>query len=307
MIQGDLQANTPLKMTNLTKLYGQYRGVKNINLTLQHGEVFGFLGPNGAGKSTTIRTILNFITPSEGSATIYGLDSVKDSVEIKNNIGYLAGDIALYDNMTGRNLLKFLTRLGKQTDWAYVDELARRLDANLVRPIHTLSKGNVQKIGLIQAFMHKPSLLILDEPTSGLDPLMKQVFYDMVAELKAQGKTIFVSSHDLTEVQKICDRAAFIRQGKLIAIEDIQTAKAINLRKYRARFAKKVDAKPFVHLANVSDVEVAGDELTLTVTGSIEAFITELAKHKPQDLNEQEVALEDLFIHYYKDESDNNA
>jgi len=295
----------PLQLSNLTKTYGKYRGIEDISMELHEGEVFGFLGPNGAGKSTTIRTILNFIKPSSGSATIYGLDSVKDSVEVKNHMGYLAGDIALYENMKGIDVLKFLTRLGKKTDWEYVDELVKRLDANLHRPIHTLSKGNVQKIGLIQAFMHKPKILVLDEPTSGLDPLMKQVFYDMVLEMKAEGKTIFVSSHDLTEVQKICDRAAFIREGKLIGIEDIKNAKSLNLRRFRATFNSVPDKAKFSALKDVTEVQVDGKDLTATITGSVDAFITELAKHKPVDLDEQETDLEDLFMHYYSKGEEN--
>ena len=159
---------SPLRLNNLTKKYGSFAAIEGISLELFGGEIFGFLGPNGAGKSTTIRTLLNFIHPSSGSATIFGLDSHKDSVAAKNHIGYLAGDIALYDNMTGRQTLKFLSSLGKKTDWKYVDKLAKQLDATLDRKLHTLSKGNKQKVGLIQAFMHRPELLILDEPTSGL-------------------------------------------------------------------------------------------------------------------------------------------
>ena len=291
----------PLKLTHLTKTYGQYRGIDDVSMELENGEVFGFLGPNGAGKSTTIRTILNFIKPSSGSATIYGLDSVKDSVEIKNHVGYLAGDIALYKNMKGRDALNFLTSLGKKTDWKYVDELVERLNANLDRPIHMLSKGNVQKIGLIQAFMHKPEILVLDEPTSGLDPLMKQVFYAMVLEMKTEGKAIFVSSHDLTEVQKICDRAAFISEGKLMGIEDVRNAKSLNLRRFRATFDTKPDKSKFAELKSVKEVIVNDNDLTATITGSVAEFVSELAKHKPVDLDEQETNLEDLFMHYYNE------
>ena len=212
----------PLVLTNLTKKYGKFLAVDNVSLEVQPGEVFGFLGPNGAGKSTVIRTVLNFIKPSAGSVQLFGLDSVHGAVAAKHYVGYLAGDIALYDSMTGLDLLKFLTSLGKETDWDYVKELAEKLQAPLGRPISDLSKGNKQKVGLIQAFMHNPDLLVLDEPTSGLDPLMKQIFYDMVLDMRKSGKTVFVSSHDLDEVQKICDRAAFIREGKIIATEDIK-------------------------------------------------------------------------------------
>lgn len=290
----------PLKISNFTKRYGKFRGIDNVSLELQKSEIFGFLGPNGAGKSTAIRTILNFMKPSEGSIQVFGMDSVKDSVVIKNHIGYLAGDIALYDDMTGHKILEYLTSLGKKTDWKYVKELETRLDASMDRPLKSLSKGNKQKIGLIQAFMHKPDLLILDEPTSGLDPLMKQVFYDMVLEMKAEGKTIFVSSHDLTEVQKICDRAAFIREGKLVSIEDIKSASNINLRKYSVAFNKAPEIKNFENIQNVSDIHVTGNSMVFTITGDIGPFISILAKHNPIDLDEIETSLEDVFMHYYE-------
>jgi len=293
----------PLNIKNLTKYYGPDLGVKDISLELKPGEVFGFLGPNGAGKSTTIRTILDFIHPTEGSINVYELDSVVDSVAIKHHVGYLAGDIALYERMTGRQILKHLTALGKETDWKYVDQLVERLDASLDRPIEQLSKGNVQKIGLIQAFMHKPDLLVLDEPTSGLDPLMKQVFYDMVHEMSDAGKTVFVSSHDLTEVQKICDRAAFISSGKLVGTENIADAEGLNLRRYRATFNEAPDITLFEKLEDVKEVEIQNNQLVATITGSVAPFIAELAKHNPTDLDEQETNLEDLFMHYYEQEN----
>lgn len=295
--------NKPLQIKSLTKRYGRYRGVEDINIELDAGEVFGFLGPNGAGKSTTIRTILNFIEPTEGSVSVFGKDSVKDSVDIKNHLGYLAGDIALYDKMTGRQVLTYLTSLGKQTDWKFVDELTQRLEASLDRPIKTLSKGNKQKLGLIQAFMHKPDLLVLDEPTSGLDPLMKQVFYDMVLEMKKEGKTVFVSSHDLTEVQKICDRAAFIRHGKLVAIEDVQKVDALNLRRYKVRFKTKPALSSLKKVEGVSEVKaINGNRASLTVTGSVDKFVKAIAKKNVVDLEEVETTLEDLFMHYYQED-----
>lgn len=299
-----MSEKSPLKIKAYTKKYGKYRGVDNVSFELKRGEVFGFLGPNGAGKSTTIRTILNFISPSDGSIEVFGMDSVKDDVAIKHYVGYLAGDIALYESMTGRQILKYLTALGKKTDWKYVEELADKLQASLDRPISSLSKGNKQKIGLIQAFMHKPDLLILDEPTSGLDPLMKQVFYDMVLDMKKQGKTVFVSSHDLAEVQKICDKAAFIREGKMVSIEDLGSAKGINLRRYVVTFEKHIKADSFRNIKGVTKVEADGSRLTVTVQGNVALFIAELAKHHPIDLDEQETSLEDVFMHYYMTEEE---
>ena len=198
-----ITADVPVEITNFSKTYGTKVAVDRLDLKVEKGEVFGFLGPNGAGKSTTIRSILNFLTPSNGKISIFGLDSVKNSVAIKNHIGYLAGDISLYDSMSGYQLCKYLTGLGKNTNWDYVDELSDRLQISLQEKIGTLSKGNKQKIGLIQAFMHQPKLLILDEPTSGLDPLMKQIFYEMVLEMKHLGNSVFVSSHDLNDLHKL--------------------------------------------------------------------------------------------------------
>jgi ABC-2 type transport system ATP-binding protein len=228
-----MSIKNPLSIINFSKNYDKFTAVDNLTLEINTGEIFGFLGPNGAGKSTTIRTILNFIFPSNGSINIFGLDSVQDAVQLKKHIGYLAGDIALYEEMTGDQILNYLADLQEDTDWDYVKDLVKRLDASLYQPIKTLSKGNKQKIGLIQAFMNKPNLLILDEPTSGLDPLMKQVFYEMVLEMKQAGKSIFISSHDLTEIQKVCDRVGFIREGKLIAIEDLYDKNSMNFKNLR--------------------------------------------------------------------------
>ena len=196
--------HSPLILHGLTKRFGRKLAVNNVSLELCEGEVFGFLGPNGAGKSTTIRSVMDFLRPTDGWVELLGGQSFEERTALHDRVGYLAGDIALYENMTGQKLLKFLARTGWKVDCKYVDELAERFEAALDRPIRQLSKGNRQKIGLIQAFMHRPKLLILDEPTSGLDPLMKQVFYDLVHEVSEQGATVFVSSHDLAEVQKIC-------------------------------------------------------------------------------------------------------
>jgi len=295
----------PLLLNDFSKMYGKARGVDDISLSLNHGEIFGFLGPNGSGKSTTIRTIMNYIDPSSGTISVFGLDSVKDSVAIKHKVGYLAGDIALYENMTGKQLLSHLGALSQNTDWAYVAKLASRLEATLDKKIYSLSKGNKQKLGLIQAFMDKPDLLILDEPTSGLDPIMKHVFYDMVQEMRAEGKTVFVSSHDLTEVQQICDRVAFIRKGKLIAIEEIKDSNKFHLRRYNVRFENKPKVSEFEKISNVSEISVAGNTLSALVSGNASKFIIEIANQKPVDLDEQETSLEDIFIHYYENQDDN--
>ena len=264
------------------------------------GEVFGFLGPNGAGKSTTIRQVMDFINPTSGYVTLLGADNRAARVAKHDEVGYLAGDLAVHENMTGRALIKYLTRLGKQTDWDYVDELVQKFDADLARPLKTLSKGNRQKIGLIQAFAHRPKLLILDEPTSGLDPLMKQVFYDTVIEATKRGAAVLVSSHDLAEVQKICDRAASIRGGKIVAIEDINDAKNLTTHRYRVTFAKNPKLADCRALASVESVEKSPGGYTFTVRGEVTEFVKFIAKYQPLSLTESELELEEIFMRYYE-------
>ena len=295
----------PLTINTFTKSYGSLIAVDQLSLEINSGEVFGFLGPNGAGKSTTIRTIMNFIAPSAGEIKIFGLDSVRDRVKLKEHVGYLAGDIALYGNMTGHQILNYLANLRKDSDWAYVKDLVRRLDAPMDRSIHTLSKGNKQKIGLLQAFMHKPDLLILDEPTSGLDPLMKQVFYDMVLEMKDAGKAAFISSHDLTEVQKICDRAGFIRDGTLIAVENLHDKNAMSYKKYQVRFEKTPAIEELTVSSNIKIVANDNNIITFAVTGNIDSFIKTIAQYEVLDLDEQETSLEDVFMQYYERDKNN--
>ena len=290
----------PIKIERFHKNYGPNPAVEDLTLMVEKSEVFGFLGPNGAGKSTTIRSLLNFLTPSDGKISIFGLDSVKNSVEIKKHIGYLPGDISLYGSMSGLQLIKYLTRLGRNTDWNYVEILASRLQISLDTRIGTLSRGNKQKIGLIQAFMHQPDLLILDEPTSGLDPLMKQFFFKMVLEMKDMGNTIFISSHDLNEVQTICDKAAFIKSGKLIGIENIKEDFDFSMRKYTATFDQPVNPKEFTNISSVSDIAQSENKLTVTVSGNVSEFLSKLSDLHPVDLSEEDTSLEDIFMKYYK-------
>lgn len=289
-----------LIISNLTKDFGRKRAVDDVSMEIYPGEVFGFLGPNGAGKSTTIRQVMDFINPTSGYATLLGADNRAVRVAKHSEVGYLAGDLAVHENMTGRALIKYLTRLGKQTDWDYVDELVQKFDADLARPLKTLSKGNRQKIGLIQAFAHRPKLLILDEPTSGLDPLMKQVFYDAVIEAAKRGAAVLVSSHDLAEVQKICDRAAFIRGGKIVAIENIANAKNLTTHRYRVTFAKNPKLADCRALASVENVEKSPGGYTFTVRGEVAEFVKFIAGYQPLSLTESELELEEIFMRYYE-------
>ena len=292
--------NNILKIEEFTKSYRDVVAVQDLTLEVERGEIYGFLGPNGAGKTTTIRTILNFVSPTSGNISVFGLDSVRDSIKIKKNIGYLAGDISLFENMKGTDALKYLTRLGKKSNWAYINELTERFEAILDRKIGSLSKGNKQKIGLIQAFMHKPDLIILDEPTSGLDPLMKQVFYDLILEIKNSGKTVFISSHDLTEVQKICDRAGFIKDGLLVASENIKNSVDINLRRYTVQFLKPPAENILDGVSGVTEIITKGTQLTFTVRGEVGDAINAISENNPIDLQEEETSLEDLFMKYYE-------
>ncbi|PID33226.1 ABC transporter [Candidatus Saccharibacteria bacterium] len=272
-----VKAEPTLKLEKLTKKYGSTLAVDDLSLEIQPGEIFGFLGPNGAGKSTTIRTILDFIRPTSGQISIFSQTDPGEKTAYRCYVGHLAGDIALYGNMTGRKLFKHLSQLGYKTDWDYVKELTAGFEANLDVPIRSLSKGNRQKIGLIQALMHRPKLIILDEPTSGLDPLMKERLYEFLRQAAQQGASVFFSSHDIAEVQKICDRTGFIRQGKLIAVEDMHSAKQLVAHYYTATFAKKPKLAGFKKIKSVENIDINDHEVTFTVRGQVTEFLSELA------------------------------
>ncbi len=291
---------TIIKTANLTKHYGKRLGIENVNLEVHGGEIFGYLGPNGAGKTTTIRTLLDFIRPTSGEARIFGLDTRANSVDIHRRIGYLAGDLELYGNMTGEDLLRYIGDLRDGLDWKYVQTLAARFECDLPRRIKTLSHGNKRKIGLIQAFMNKPELVILDEPTNGLDPLMQHEFYHLLDETKKAGRTVFLSSHIMPEVEKVCDRVAIIREGKLVTVETIGELKAKTLRRLEIHFARPVPPGSFAGVPGVKDVSVQGDLLTCNVTGSLDALIKAAAKFEVIDIVSHEASLEEIFMTFYE-------
>jgi ABC-2 type transport system ATP-binding protein len=240
----------------LTKSYGKQRGVIDLEFAVSPGEVFGYLGPNGAGKTTTIRTLLDFIRPTSGGATIIGLDSRAGSVEIHRRTGYLPGELALYEKLTGAEYLAHFASLRGGVDSGFVGELAERLDVHLGSRIRSLSHGNRQKVGLIQAFMDRPELLVLDEPSSGLDPLVQREFHRLVAEVRGEGRTVFLSSHVMSEVERLCDRVGIIREGRLVTVEDVGDLKARAVRTLDIHFARPVPAEVFSGLPGVQDVEV---------------------------------------------------
>jgi ABC-2 type transport system ATP-binding protein len=293
-----------LALRNLIKRYGSQRGVEDLSLEVERGECFGYLGPNGAGKSTTIRVLLDLIRPTSGTATVLGLDSRRDAVEIHRRVGYLPGELALYEKLTAGELLRYLASLRGGVDAAYTSELAGRLQLELHRPIRSLSRGNKQKVGLVQAFAHRPELLVLDEPTSGLDPLVQQVFHALVRETVADGRTVFLSSHVLSEVQHVADRVGIIREGRLVAVEDVGALHGRAVRELEVRFADGVPREALAAARGVRDVEVEGPVARLLVEGSPDALLKELSRHHVVDLLSHEPDLEDVFLSYYSPDGD---
>lgn len=294
----------------LTKRYGKSRGVVALDLQVEPGEVFGFLGPNGAGKTTTIRVVLDLIRPTEGRALVFGRDSRRDSLEIRARSGYLPGELSLYPRLTGRETLRYLANLRGGVDWRYVAELSERLDCDLGRKVADLSSGNRRKVGLIQALMHRPELLILDEPTSGLDPLVQHEFYHLVEEARDAGQTVFLSSHVLPEVQRVCDRVAIIREGELVALEDVAGLTGRAVRELEVVFARPVPAADFHGVPGVTAVKAGGEDgaaLGLTVTGAMDAVVKKLAEYDVLSLTSHEPDLEDVFLTYYEGEAHDDA
>ncbi|WP_238625558.1 ABC transporter ATP-binding protein [Aggregatilinea lenta] len=291
-----------IQTESLTKHYGKSRGIIDIDLGVQQAEVFGFLGPNGAGKSTTIRTLLDFIRPSAGRALIFGLDSHDNMLDIHKRLGYLPGDLALYPKLTGEQNLRYLANLRGGVDWTFVRGLAERLDADLSKQVKNYSSGNRQKIGLLQALMHQPELLILDEPTSGLDPLVQQEFYKMVHEAQANGQTVFLSSHNLHEVERVCDRVGIIREGKLIAVEAVSEIKAKALRRLDITFGEPVSADQFAGLPGVREVTTENSHLRFTVEGSLDALVKRAAEFTVINLLSEQPDLEEIFLTFYAKE-----
>jgi ABC-2 type transport system ATP-binding protein len=291
---------TPVIETHgLTKYYGGDRGVVDLDLTVEAGAVFGFLGPNGAGKTTTIRLLLDLIRPTSGQAQILGLDTRRDSVAIRRRIGYLPGEYTLYPRLTGAETLEYLGNLRGGVDRAKVKGLAERLDFDLARRAGDLSTGNKRKLGLIQAFMHEPELLILDEPTGGLDPLVQREFYRMVDEAHEGGQTVFLSSHVLPEVERVCERVGFVREGRLIAVEDVADLGERAVHRIEIEFAGPAPKDEFAALDEVKDLVVNEQRLTFTARGRLDAVVKAAARHEVVALTSHEPDLEDLFLTYY--------
>jgi ABC-2 type transport system ATP-binding protein len=291
-----------IRAERLTKFYGEARGVIDVDFSVEAGEVFGFLGPNGAGKTTTIRLLLDLIRPTRGRLTVFGLDSRQDSVEIRKRMGYLPGDLRLYERMTGRELLTYFGHLRGPDGAASADPLAERLDLDLDRRIKELSRGNRQKVGLVQAYMHDPDLLVLDEPTSGLDPLVQETFYELVAEATERGGTVFLSSHVLSEVQHVADRVGLIREGRLDLIDSVENLRSRAFTQVEATFAEPPRPGAFAGVNGVSRVEQDGDVVRFALVGEIDALLKALARFHVKALDVREADLEDVFLARYRGE-----
>ncbi len=288
-----------LETLDLTKYYGPVRGIEDVDLKVEPGEIFGLLGPNGAGKTTTIRLLLDFIRPTSGSAQLLGLDCRRNSKEIRKRIGYLQGDFASYPDLTPRQLARYFGKL-RGAGIGNAMEYMERLDLEPDRKFGVLSRGNRQKVGLVQALMSEPELLILDEPTSGLDPLMQREFRDLVVELKAKGRTVFLSSHDLAEAESVCDRVAIIRDGRIAAVESIETLRSRSLKSLTIEFEQPADPEPFTNLANVREVSADGRVLTCKVTGSVDAVIKAAARRTVLNVTAESSSLEEIFMTFYE-------
>lgn len=292
---------TAIQTTGLTKYYGDSPGIIDLDLDVQVGEVFGFLGPNGAGKSTTIRTLLNFLFPTSGTGSVLGLDIIKDSIEIRQRSGYLPGDMAMYEAMTAREFLTYFANLRRTPVGSKMEELAERFELDLDRKIKDYSTGNRQKVGLVNAFVHEPELLILDEPTSGLDPLMQQEFQELIIETRSEGKTVFLSSHILPEVERVADRVGIVRESRLIEVDTVEAFKAKAHRSVTIQFTTAPDPTSFEGLAQVTSVETRnnGSVLVLSVRGEMDAVVKAAAAYDVVNVSTRSGELEEVFLSYY--------
>jgi len=288
-----------IQTERLTKAYGEHRGIAELDLEVAQGEIFGFLGPNGAGKTTTMRVLLDLIRPTSGRAFVFGIETTADPVAIHRRVGYLPGEFDLYDRLTGGQTIEYFGNLRGGIDRAYVKALIERLELDPSRRFKEYSRGNKQKVGLVVALQHRPDLLVLDEPTSGLDPLVQQAFFGIVREARAEGRSVFLSSHIIDEVDRTCDRVAIIREGRLVQVDRIEAIRKLAFHHVELTFAGPVAPALFEGLAGVSDVVAAGEIVTMRVNGPIGAVIAAAAPHGIVDVVSREPNLEDVFLAQY--------
>jgi ABC-2 type transport system ATP-binding protein len=289
-----------IEINNLTKQYGKSRGIIDVNLNIEEGEIFGFIGPNGAGKSTTIRTLLGLIYPTSGSATIFGKNCIEHP-EVRQSLGYLPSEVFYYDNMKVIDLLKYSASFYKKDCTKRIHELAEIMDLDLKKKIDDLSFGNKKKVGIVQGLLHEPKLIILDEPTSGLDPLMQQRFFELIKEENKKGATVFFSSHILGEVQKMCDRVAFIKDGKIIKLEKMSTLQENNYKKINIESKSGIKKDEF-NISGVSNFNIEGTTASFIFKGNINSITKKLAEIDLSNISIEEPDLEEIFMHYYNKE-----
>jgi len=289
-----------IETNKLTKWYGhRSRGIVDVDLVVETGQIFGFLGPNGAGKSTTIRLLLDLIRPTSGTARVLGLDVHRDRLAIDRRVSYVPGELSLYGDLTGRQLLTYLANLQGGIDVAYRDTLIERLELDPGKKIKSLSRGNKQKVGLVAAFMIRPEILVLDEPTSGLDPFVQLEFEHLCEEARDEDRTVFISSHQLPEVEHLCDRVGIIREGRLLAVESIAALKARALRRLEIDFAEPVTAEAFANLPGIRDLTIEDSILRCSVMGSLDALVKAAARYQVTNVRSVETSLEEIFLAYY--------
>lgn len=288
-----------VEVSHLKKYYGKHRGVEDVDFTIKQGEIFGFIGPNGAGKSTTIRCALSLIFPTSGQIKLFGLDSVKDKVEIAKKVGYLPSEVAYYENMKVKDLLNYSMSFYGKIDPARLKDLTERMDLDVTRKIDDLSLGNKKKVGIVQGLLHQPELIILDEPTSGLDPLMQQRFFDLIEEENKRGATVLFSSHILTEVKRLCDRIALIKDGRIEDMDKIASLQSNHYKNIRL-MADPADLDQFEKSDMIESKERFGDQLHFVYRGELNKLLRELARFDVQNLSMEDPSLEELFMDYYE-------
>lgn len=299
-----MQTNV-IETKKLTKRYGKARGIIDIDLEVKEGEIYGFIGPNGAGKSTAIRTLLGLIAPTSGSASIFGKDITRYGVEIKEEIGYLPSEVFYYDGMRVRDLLQYSASFYKKDQQVIkkrIVELAGLLDLDLTKKIDDLSYGNKKKVGIVQGLLHEPKLIILDEPTGGLDPLMQQKFFSLLREENKKGTTILFSSHNLSEVQKMCDRVAIIKEGELIRVEKVSSLLKNNYKRVWLDAVKNIDKKYFSEIEGVDNLVIDGTSVNFLFKGHVNEITKKIAAIDINNILIEEPDLEEIFLHYYEKE-----
>ena len=292
---------------NLTKRFGPHRGVSRLEFAVTEREIFGFLGPNGAGKSTTIRLLTGLSRPTSGAVKLFGLDPFAAAVDVHRRIGYLPGELALHPRLTGRQHIDFAAEVRGMRDRSFLDDLVSRFQVELERPTRTLSKGNRQKIGILLAVMHRPELVVLDEPTSGLDPLMQNEFEHLMRELVSDGATIFLSSHELDEVQRVATRVAIIKEGRLLVTDTVDALRRNAPRTIEFSFPQSVDPSRFASIEGVRVVATTGERITLALRGDVAPVLRVAAELNPLDVVARPADLDELFLTYYRDQSEEKS